>query len=184
MRHPELLSANRCVLLVVDIQEAFAKSIADFDRVVARSKIMIQAAQLLDIPIVVSEQYPKGLGHTVEPLRDVLGDGAYHEKVTFGCFQDAGIRRAIEQTSRSQLLLVGIETHVCISQTAYDAIALGMIPYLPVDALASRREQDAEVARQRLQSVGAICTTTEAAIMELTVTAKHPAFKQIAQLIK
>lgn len=184
MRHPDLLSAERSLVLVVDIQDAFAKSIKDLDRVIERSSVLIKAARLLDVPVVVTEQYPQGLGETVAPLREALGETARLAKVTFSCLQDEAVVAAVRATGRSQLVLVGIETHVCIAQTALDALALGLTPYLVLDALASRRRPDAEAALTRLTRHGIAATTVEAAIMEMTRTAKHAAFKDIARLIR
>jgi isochorismate hydrolase len=186
MRHDKLLSAERCTLLVVDIQDAFKTHIPDMERVVERSRVMIEAAGLLEIPIVVTEQYPKGLGRTVEPLRKVLGECEYYDKVTFSCLQDEKTKKAIADTDhkREQLLIVGIETHVCIAQTAYDAIAMGLRSYIAVDAVSSRHAGDNNIALKRLRSEGCVLTTTEAAIMEMTISSRHPKFREISKLIK
>jgi len=184
MRHEKLLAADKCVLLVVDIQEAFEGHISELERVIKCSKIMIQAARLLNVPIVVSEQYPKGLGRTLAPIQDILGDCYYYDKVTFSCCQDDSIKKALQKSGRSQVLIVGIETHICIMQTAYDLLVMQMQPYIAVDAVGSRRESDHQVALQRLQEDGVILTTTEAAIFEMTGSAKHPAFKEISKLVK
>ena len=184
MRHEKLLAADKCVLLVVDIQKAFVGHISELERVIERSKIMIQAAKLLEMPIVVTEQYPKGLGHTLGPIREILGDCLYYDKVTFSCCQDDSIKKVLQNFNRSQVLIVGIETHVCILQTAYDLLAMHLQPYIAVDAVGSRRESDRQVALQRLQQDSVTLTTTEAAIFELTGSAKHPAFKEISNLVK
>jgi len=184
MRHPKLLAAENCVLLVVDIQEAFAPHIFEMDRVIERSRIMIEAAKLLQVPIVVTEQYPKGLGRTVAPLQEVLGQCKYYEKVTFSCFQDETIKAALVAGGRRQVLMVGIECHVCIAQTAYDAMEIGIWPYLAVDAISSRRESDARTALERLGNDQVILTTVEAAILEMTQSSRHGEFRAISQLIK
>jgi len=184
MRHEKLLWADKCVLMVVDVQEAFRDHIPDFDRIVERSRVMIEAAKLLDVPIIVTEQYPKGLGRTVETLRNILGESHYYDKITFSCLQDETVREVLLTTARKQVLLVGIEAHVCVSQTVYDAIMLELEPYLAVDAIGSRRPSDTETAVRRLRDAGAIVTTTEAAIMEMTLSSKHPKFREISKLIK
>lgn len=184
MRHEKLLTPKKSVLLVVDIQEAFQGHIDQIERIIERSKIMIQAAKLLEMPIVVTEQYPKGLGHTLGPIREVLGDCLYYDKVTFSCCQDNSIRKALRNFNRSQVLLVGIETHVCIMQTAYDLMEMQLQPYIAVDAVGSRCQEDRQVALQRLQNDGIVLTTTEAAIFEMAESSKHPAFKEIAKLVK
>ena len=142
MRHEKLLSADKCLLMVIDLQEAFKAHIPGWERILERSRIMIEAAQLLDVPIIVTEQYPKGLGRTVDLLRKVLGECQYYEKVTFSSCQDETIRQALLSHERSQLLLVGIETHVCIGQTACDALSMGLQPFLALDAIGSRHDID------------------------------------------
>jgi len=178
------LAANECLLLVVDIQEAFKGHIAEMDDVIARIRIMIRAAQLLDVPIIVTEQYPRGLGRTLPPVREVLGDCTYYDKVAFSCLGDDKIKQAVLAENRPQLLLVGIETHVCIAQTAFDALTLNLTPFLLVDALGSRRPLDARVALDRLRNAGAVAATTEAVLLEILQSSRHPQFKEISQLIK
>ena len=185
MRHAQLLSAKQTLLLVIDIQEAFADHIFEMDRVIERSRILIEAAKLLDLPIIVSQQYPKGLGQTVETIRQALGDSAdYLDKTAFSCGQDDSLVKAIEATGRKQVLLCGIETHVCVLQTAFDLLALDKRAYLAVDAVSSRNPADSQVALKRMFKAGVVSTTTEAAIMEMTISSKHPAFKAISRLIK
>jgi len=184
MRSDRLLAAEKCRLLVVDIQEAFAPHIHQMERVIERSRIMIEAAGLLEVPIIVTEQYPKGLGATVEPIREALGDCAYHQKTAFSCWQDQAIQEAILATGRRQILMVGIEGHVCIGQSAHDMLAAGLSCHLAVDAISSRRAADCEAALARVKDAGAFLSTTEAAIMEMTVSSKHRAFREISKLIK
>jgi len=184
MRHKQLLTVDNCLLLVVDIQEAFAPHIADLDDVIERTRVMIEAANLLEIPIVATQQYPRGLGQTVPAIREALGEQQYYDKLAFSCCQDQAIRDCLLATGRSQFLLVGIETHVCIAQTALDLLALGLKPYLAGDAISCRRPTDAATALARLQAAGVIVTTTEAAILEMTVSSDHPAFRKISKLLK
>ncbi|MBN1765286.1 MAG: hydrolase [Sedimentisphaerales bacterium] len=184
MSKSPMLSSEKCILMVVDIQEAFINHIPDLDHIVQRSCIMVQAAQLLEIPVIVTEQYPKGLGRTLKPLQDVLGDITYYDKVTFSSCLDKKVTQALLSYNRKQLLLIGLEAHVCVAQTTYDAIKQGLFPYIAVDAVGSRHDTDKQIAVERLRQSGAVITTTEAAILEMTATSKHPAFKKISQLIK
>ena len=185
MRHEQLLNTEKCLLLIVDIQEKFAPHIHEMDRVIERSRILIEAAGLLGVPVFVSQQYPKGLGQTVGPLREALdGRSRKFDKVTFSCCLDEALGRALQESGRNQVLLAGIETHVCVAQTALDLLAAGKRPYVAVDAVSARRRLDHDVALDRLKAAGATLTTAEAAILELTRTAQHPAFKTISNLIK
>jgi isochorismate hydrolase len=184
MRHNKLLSVDRSVLLVVDIQDAFAKHIHEMDRVITRSCVMIKAAQTLQLPVIVTEQYPDGLGETVAKVAEVLGQCTRYDKVAFSCCQDKAVKEALLATGRNQVLLVGIEAHVCILQTCYDLMALDLQPYVAVDAVSSRRPEDMRIAFDRLGNDNVVLTTTEAAIMEMTASSKHPAFREISKIIK
>lgn len=184
MRHENLLAAEDCLLLVVDIQEAFAPHISEMERVVERSRIMIEAARLLEVPIMVTEQYPKGLGRTVEGLRGALGDFEPYEKTAFGCCQDEAINEAILAAGRKQVLLVGIEGHVCIGQTAHDLLGQGLGCQVAADAVSSRNARDCEIALARIARAGGIITSTEAAIMEMVGNSGHRCFREISGLVK
>ena len=182
--HSEQLSRNRSVLLIVDIQEAFVKPISNIDSVIERTAILIQAAKLLELPIIVSEQYPKGLGRTVPVLQQLLGDIQYYDKTTFSCCHDDKINTAIRDTARRQIIIAGVETHVCIEQTVMDLLSMNIRPYIIADAVSSRHSTDTETALNNMQNHGAIVTTTEAAIFAMIRSSKHPAFKEISKLVK
>lgn len=177
------LHLNRAMLLVIDIQDAFAPHIHEMDRVIQRSGIAIQAANTLDLPIVVTEQYPTGLGHTVEPIRKHLGQLTPLAKTAFSVLGDPTAQQAILDTGRTEVLIVGIETHVCINQTALDLFEMGLRPVILTDAVSSRRPHDHTTALARLASAATI-TTTEAALLEMLGHSKHPAFKDISRLIR
>ena len=184
MRHERLLTTDRCMVLVIDMQEAFAKVIDGFDALVKKTCILVQAAALLDVPVIVSEQYPKGLGKTVEGLQEHLSNASVFEKVEFSCLQNADLAQAVHGQQRDQLLIAGVETHVCVAQTAADALAMDLQPSLLCDAVGCRHPFDGEIAISRLSQYGVAATTVEAAILEMAVTSRHPAFKQISALIK
>ncbi len=184
MRNEKLLMPEKCLLLVVDVQEAFKVHIPGWEQMVGRIRLMIEAAGLLEVPVVVTEQYPKGLGRTAEPLREVLGTCPVYEKVTFSALDTDAIPQTMAAFHRQQLLLAGIETHVCIAQTALDALASGWQTYVVADATGSRHAIDAETALARLRQAGVILTTVEASILEMTRTSSHPQFRQLSKLIK
>ena len=184
MRHKKLLAADRTMLLVADVQDAFLPHIDDIGRVIQRCRVMIEAAHLLQLPIIVTEQYPKGLGRTLEPLRRILPDQHYHNKLAFSCLEEPAIAEAILATDRKQVLIVGIEAHICVSQTAHDLQASGFEPYIAADAVSSRRTIDTQIALERMRHAGITISTTEAAIMEMTVSSRHPEFKNISHTIK
>ncbi len=176
----ERLSAERAALLIVDIQESFRSVIEGFDAVVARSAILAKAAALLELPIIVTEQYPKGLGATVAELSGALDGALVLEKSSFSAAQAEGFALA----GRDQLIVCGIEAHICVAQSVLDLLAADAAVWLAVDAIGSRHELDRTVALQRLAGAGATATTVEALCFELLKDARAEQFKAIQALIK
>jgi len=179
-----MLHKDRMALLVVDFQDRLLPKIPVADKVVAEASRLIEFATLLDIPIVLTEQYPKGLGPTVGSMRDALSGIAPVEKVTFGCFGDAGFCAALEATGRSQLLLTGIETHVCIMQTALGGLDEGYDIYVARDAVASREKAQHKAGLARMRAAGVNEVTVEMAMFEALREAGTPAFKSVLPLIR
>ena len=184
IRHDDLVHPEKALLLVVDMQEAFAAPIENFDAIAQRTRIILAAAQQLQLPILATEQYPKGLGRTVEPLRSQLAHATIFEKTAFSCLADNAVAHRLQASGRTQILLAGVETHVCILQTALDLLASGCRPYVLADAVGSRRPLDRDVALQRMQCHGVSISTTEAAILEIVQDSRNDAFKAIRTLIK
>ena len=179
------LDTAHCALLVIDVQEKFRPAMPDFDAMLAGCVRLVRTFRALDLPIIVTEQYPRGLGPTVEALREALPeDLAIPEKTRFsslGCDAAADQLRASE---RDQLLVCGIETHVCVNQTVHDLLAEGSRVHVAVDAIASRRASDRDVALGRMQAAGAVLTTSEMAAFELLVDAKHEKFREVQGLFR
>ncbi|MBN1437262.1 MAG: isochorismatase family protein [Sedimentisphaerales bacterium] len=184
MPHKNLLNADDCLLLVADIQDAFLPHILNIERVIKRSQVAVQAAQVLELPIIVTEQYPQGLGRTVAPLQKTLAQIPYHEKLTFNCLSEPAIKQAILAANCHQVLIVGIEAHICVSQTAHALLAQGFTCHVAADAVSSRKQIDYDIALARMRHAGITITTTEAAVMEMTQSSRHPNFKAISQIIK
>ncbi len=176
----ERLSAERAALLIVDIQESFRTAIEGFDAVVARSAILAKAAALLELPIIVTEQYPHGLGATVAELSGALDGALLLEKSSFSAAQAEGFALA----GRDQLIVCGIEAHICVAQSVLDLLAADAAVWLAVDAIGSRHELDRTIALQRLADAGATATTVEALCFELLKDARAEHFKSIQALIK
>ena len=174
------LEADRAALLVVDIQEAFRTVIPDADIIIARTQILARAATLLGLPIIVSEQYPKGLGKTVAELGDVLAGATVLEKTAFSGAHAEGFALA----GRDQVIVCGTETHICVAQSVLDLLAADAEVWLACDALGSRSADDRSLAIQRLALAGAVPSSTESICFELMKDAKNPHFKEIQGLIK
>ena len=184
-KHPGLLQAEAACLLVVDIQERFRAAMADANALIAVAVRLVKTFRALDLPIIVTEQYPQGLGHTVEELRDALGGEAppYTKTCFSSCGSDEVSSRLVEQRI-GQALVCGVEAHVCVSQTVHDLIQRGLSVHVAVDGVASRKTHDRDVALSRMARAGAILTTSEAAAFELLEDARHPRFKQVQALYK
>lgn len=180
-----MLDSNKALLLVVDIQENLNGRIFDHEAMLARCVAMIQAARILNIPAILSEQYKKGLGETVAEIREALGpDVKGYEKLAFGLFGDPALRGAIEASGRKQLILTGVETHVCILQTALKGLEAGYDVFVAEDAVSSRNACDRKTALRRMRQAGVIPATVEMLIMEAQVTAANPRFKSLLPIVR
>lgn len=181
MRSPELMSRNDTGLLVIDIQTKLMDKMADRDGVVANVARLIEGAKILGMAVQATEQYPKGIGPTVPELAERLP--ARPEKLTFSCCGLPEVAEQFRSRGVQKVLLAGIETHVCVQQTALDLLAQGFRVYVAADAVASRKDLDRELSLRRMDRAGAVLTTTEAALFEWTERAGTPEFKQISRLV-
>jgi nicotinamidase-related amidase len=172
-----MLRRDDTTLIVVDVQEAFRKAVPDFDRVVARTRTLVRGARVLGLPVIVTEQYPKGLGHTVDEVG--LDGEPVLEKAVFAASQAEGF-----ELTTGQALVCGIEAHVCVHQTVEDLRGRGVEVHVAADAVASRDDANRQVALQRAERAGAVPTTTEMALLELCGRAGTPEFKEVQALIK
>lgn len=181
LRSRDLLARDDSRVLLVDVQEKFVPTIPDVERLIANCRKVLRGAQILGVPISATEQYPRGLGTTVAPLAELVGPRI--EKLRFSSAECLDWVTA-DKEDRSKVVVVGIETHVCIQQTALDLLAAGFNVYVPADAVASRRPFDRDIALQRLRDAGATITTTESVLFEWCETAAAAEFKQISELVK
>jgi len=170
------LDRSTALLLIIDVQEKLMPVIANHEQVEANIVRLIRGAQILGVPILITEQYVKGLGHTVAPLREALGDA--HKPIEKSCF--SGYR----ELDRKQVIVAGVETHVCVYQTVSDLLANGYEVTLVADALSSRTIENKETALRRMMSDGAKLSSTEMALFELTVAAGTEEFRSISMLVK
>lgn len=183
MPHPTCLGLDESALLVVDVQEKLLPKIAESEAVLASVAFLIDVATLLDVPRIATEQYPKGLGPTVSSLVEKLPTPR-PEKLTFSCCGIATLADDLWAQNRFRVVLTGIETHICVQQTALDLIARDFWVYVPVDAVGSRRPLDRDVALRRLESAGAVLTTSEAIAFEWLGSAEHPRFREVSALVR
>jgi nicotinamidase-related amidase len=175
------LDRERTALVVVDIQEAFRKAVPSFDAVAESAATLVQGAEAMGIPIVVTEQYPKGLGHTVPEVAEHLPDGLKPlEKVRFSAAEAEGF----DLNGRDQALVCGIETHVCVDQTVLDLLNEEVEVQVVADAVGSRTDENRELGLHKLEDAGAVLTSVETALFELLGGSDAAEFKQVQALIK
>lgn len=179
----ERLISERAALLVVDIQEKLLPAIESGEACLAASRKLIGAARVLGIPTLVTEQYPAGLGRTVPAIADALGDFQAFDKMCFTACVES-VRNRLRELGREQVLVCGIEAHVCVQQTVLDLLREGFSVCLCADAVGSRRALDREIAVQRMRQAGAVVTTAESAIFEMLQEAGTDRFKQVLRIIK
>lgn len=179
------LRADNTLLLLVDMQERLQPLIHDDRALRAKAVALAEGARLLGVPVMITEQYPKGLGPTIPELRPAVdAAGGVLEKTAFSCAGDPSIAARIMASGRSNVLLAGIEAHICVLQTALDLLEAGYSVHLVEDAVGSRAPQNKEAGIARARRHGAEPSTVEMALFELMQGKEHPQFKAVQALIK
>ena len=185
MQHQNTLILTESALTIIDMQEAFRTKIPDFSEVAERIAIMVNAAKLLELPIIVTEQYPKGLGHTAKEILEVLPDATQViEKTTFSSCGVRPFQAQLSEHGAKQVIVCGIEAHICVNQTVHDLIASGLQVHLLADCITSRKKENKQIALRKMELSGALPSSVEMAVFELMRDAKHEQFKAIQGLIK
>jgi nicotinamidase-related amidase len=180
----ELLDRKRSALVLIDFQERLFPHVYEHARVLARIDLLLFAAKLMEIPLLVTEQYPKGLGGTIEEIRTALPEMQALTKMDFSCVPAPGFKERLSSLHRDQIVLTGIETHICVAQTALDLAAQGERVFVVADATASRRPLDAQVALQRLDRSGLTIITAESVVFEWLRCAGTDEFKALQPKLK
>ncbi len=187
-RSPHLMAPSQSALLIIDVQQRLFPAIPSGPKLAWNICRLIQAANILELShVVATEQYPQGLGGTIDPIHQQLLD--YHidyryDKMMFSCRECQPIFQQFDEAGVRKVLLTGIETHVCVAQTAFDMLAAGFDVYVAVDAVGSRQGIDHDTALRRLESQGGTLTTTEAVMFEWCERAGTERFKQISALVR
>lgn len=182
MNHQYRLKVEDTALLVVDMQEKLLPKITNSDEVLRNASFLVNAAKVLGVPVLGTEQYPKGLGPTVEPIRGMLTK--VWEKQTFSAVGEGGALDFLKSDARIKVVVVGIEAHICVMQTVLDLLNQGFHVFVCVDAVSSRYAIDVKIALKRMQQAGAILVTAEACVYEWLETAANPAFKEISAMVQ
>lgn len=184
MRHPNLLRKDDTLLVIIDIQTKLLNVIFEKERLVSNCGKLIQTAKILQIPMITTEQYPRGMGPTDSEIVQLLEDTKAIEKLHFSCCGVDAFNKKIESFGKKQIVVIGIEAHVCVLQTVHDLLHQGYFVYIPYDAVSSRKESDYRNALERMRQAGAVIGSVESAIFELLEKAGTPVFKEVSKIIK
>ncbi|MFH1717098.1 MAG: hydrolase [Planctomycetota bacterium] len=179
-----MLEIEKCCLVVVDVQGKLAQLMHERQALFNNIQILIKSAKILNIPILWCQQCPEALGPTVPEIAELLADNEPINKSAFSCCGDGQFNARLNELARREVLLCGIETHVCIYQTAVDMLRKGFDVSVIADAVSSRTAANKQIAISRMAAEGAKIVSVEMALFELLKTAKHPQFRQIAKLVK
>ncbi len=183
-RNAKILKRDFTALLLIDIQEKILKVMHNQEQVVNNSIKLIKGFKVLNIPIFYTEQYPKGLGSTTEPLLKELEGLSPIQKMSFSCFGAGNLFQRLKDNNVSQLVVAGIESHVCVQQTVLDLLANGFQVNVAADSVSSRNELDYKISLERMSNHGAEITTAEAILFELLELAGTEEFKSISKIVK
>ena len=182
-----LIDVEKSQLIIVDMQERLVHVVASADEAVGKCKTLLDAADLLGVAFTVTEQYPRGLGSTVPALCQRVGSSERLEKTSFSALRDDAVGRrcrSLQAAGKEQLIVTGLEAHICVLQTVLDAVAAGLHVFVVSDATASRHQPDKEQAERRMIQAGASIVTTEMVIFEWAQDAANPKFKALSKLVK
>jgi len=179
-----MLEIEKSCLVVIDVQGKLANLMHNKEPLFANIGILIKMANALQIPILWCQQNPRGLGATLAQLAELLGNNEPIDKFSFSCCGDEKFAGQLKNIGRKQFILCGIETHVCVYQTAMDLLDKDYEVNLVADAVSSRSAENKQIALERLTAEGAYLSSVEMTIFELLKTAKHPKFKELAKLIR
>ena len=179
-----ILNREDAVLFIIDIQERLSAVMKDKEEVINNTSILIEACKEMDMPIVITEQYPRGIGPTVDEIKNIINDDVkIFEKTSFTGYTEE-VKLALEASNRKKVLITGMETHVCVYQTARDLIANGYEVFIARDAVCSRTKENFLNALDLMKDMGAVITNTETIVFDLLKVAGTPEFKVLSKLIK
>ena len=179
-----MLSADNALLLVIDVQEKLSAVMYHREELIGNLQKLVKGVQVLNIPIIVTEQYPKGLGPTVQEIAKLLPGVQPLSKLSFSCTDDETFTKTLKASNRKQILISGIECHICIYQTARDLIGSGYEVYVITDTVSSRTLDNREIGLSLMRQMGAVLTGTETVLFEMLKIAKGESFKAISQIVK
>lgn len=178
------ITKENTVALIIDIQERLVPAMFEKDVLIKNCSILIRGLLVSAIPMTVTQQYTKGLGDTVDEIKAVIPDFSYIEKRDFSCCDEPSVIERLESLNKKNIVICGIESHVCVLQTAVDLKAAGFNPVVVMDCVSSRTPQSIEMAKERFRHEGIMMTSYESILFELTRSSASPEFKAISALVK
>ncbi len=184
IRNPKLLKRDKAGLLIIDIQERLFPVITGNNLLLENVLKLLKGINVLSIPVFYTEQYSKGLGDTLKVIKDELVETSALQKMTFSCSGSTELMDEIRKAKVSQLIICGVEAHVCVQQTVLDFLANGFFVSVPADAISSRKIIDYEISLSRMRDAGADITTVEAILFELLEVCGTPEFKAVSKIVK
>jgi nicotinamidase-related amidase len=185
MKHERLLSREGTVLIIFEMQERLLPAVHEHKRVLKNIQNIVRSARILNLPIILTEQYPKGLGQTVPDIHEVLGDDVKTiEKLSFSAFGSGEFRARLKELDAKTLILCGLESHICINQTAHDALQEGFKVHVLADGTSSRTKKNHKAGLKKMQHSGVVITTTEMALYEIMEVAKTDEFNEVLKVLK
>ena len=179
-----ILDKDKAIGVMIDMQERLVPAIAHKEELTTNCRMMLEGLKVLGVPVIATQQYTKGLGETLPELKAVIPDSKYIEKITFSSWREESFRMAVRESEASQVMIFGTETHICVEQTVLDMLDAGLEVFLIADCAGSRFDSDKELSLRRMERAGAIVTTFEAALFELTEQGGTDTFKAISKLVK
>jgi nicotinamidase-related amidase len=182
--HPAIQKKENTALVVVDIQEKLLPYVIDKEKVVENVQMLIKFADIMSIPIILTEHYPKGLGTTVPEVAEVLKNYAPLEKVIFSCCGAKGFTSKLNELGIKNIMIAGIESHICVEQTTLDVMYAGFEVHVISDAISSRTMENKKIGIEKMRQFGAIISSTEMAMYEIMERADTKEFKEVLKLVK
>lgn len=179
-----MLDAQQTALVVIDVQGKLARTVSDSQKVVSNVEKLIRGANLFELPVIVTEQHPVGLGPTIEALQGLFSNVSMVEKMTFNACMTPYFVQTMEQAGRRKILICGLEAHICVHQTVYGLLGRGFQVHVASDAMSSRTAWNRNMAIERMRAQGAVISTTEMALFELMQDANDDRFREFARIVK
>lgn len=179
-----MLNTDNTVLLIIDVQDRLVGMLKNSEEITKNNMILSKTAKLLGLPVIITEQYPQGLGSTIIEIRENLDQERIFEKQTFSALDNENLKDTLNSLGRKNIILTGIESHICVYQTALALLENGYNVYVVKNAVSSRKTKDYRTALELMRDFGARLTCVETVLFELLKTSTHPNFKEIQSLIK